>query len=472
MGRRKVMVVGLDCAEPSLAFDKYGALMPNLHRLMRRGFWGPLRSTIPPITVPAWTCMVSGADPGELGIYGFRNRKGYDTYAMDFATSRSVGVPRLWDLLGSAGLTSTVLFVPQTYPPAPLRGSLVSCFLTPGPDSEWAQPPELKKSLEASFGPYIVDVPDFRTENKDRLLESIYAMSRQHFAMARYMLDRTEWDFFMMVEMGIDRFHHGFWKYISEDHPQFVPGNRFLDAGRDYYAYVDRELGTLLEFADVDTTVFVVSDHGARTMKGGICVNEWLIRHGYLALKSAPTRPTPFKQVEIDWPRTKAWGEGGYYARVFLNVQGRDPQGVIPPDQQEAEGERLKSALEALGDERGRSIGTVVHRPRDVYPLVRGTPPDLIVLFGNLDWRSVGAVGTGAIHTFENDTGPDDANHSWDGILVAAGAGIPAVGRVEGAEVRDLARTVLRLFSVAAPAGTGGKDLVGLAATRVKAGGG
>ncbi|MBI5485894.1 MAG: alkaline phosphatase family protein [Deltaproteobacteria bacterium] len=461
MGRRRVMVIGLDCAEPSLAFDRYAGVMPNLRRLMKRGCWGNLRSTVPPITVPAWTTMVSGADPGELGIYGFRDRTGYDSYGLEFATSRAVRVPRLWDVLGDAGLRSTILFVPQTYPPPrELRGSMVTCFLTPGADSDYARPAELKQTLEATFGAYIVDVPGFRTDDKPRLLESIYAMSRQHFAMARFLLDKDDWDFFMMVEMGCDRFHHGFWRHIAADHPGHVPGNRFADAGREYYAYVDRELGTLVEFADADTTVLVVSDHGARTMRGGICLNEWLLRHGYLALEEPPDRPTPLHKLKIDWSRTKAWGEGGYYGRVFLNVRGREPRGIIPPEQVDTECEALKAMLEAIPDEAGKPIGTIAHRPKDLYPIARGTPPDLLVFFGNLDWRSIGSVGTGTIHASGNDTGPDEANHSWDGLLVASGAQVSPVGRVDGSQVRDVARTVLELFAVAPPETMGGDGIL------------
>jgi predicted AlkP superfamily phosphohydrolase/phosphomutase len=116
--------------------------------------------------------------------------------------------------------------------------------------------------------------------------------------------------------------------------------------------------------------------------------------------------------------------------------------------------------LEAIPDEQHRPIGTVAYRPKDIYPVVRGTPPDLIVLFGNLDWRSVGSVGMPAIHTFENDTGPDDANHSWDGILALCGAQVPAAGRVEGAQVRDVARTVMALFGLAPPETMGGRNIL------------
>ena len=72
--RGRVAVIGLDCAEPSLVFDRFADELPNISQLIARGTWGPLRSVDPPITVPAWSCMLTGRDPGELGIYGFRNR--------------------------------------------------------------------------------------------------------------------------------------------------------------------------------------------------------------------------------------------------------------------------------------------------------------------------------------------------------------------------------------------------------------
>src|SRR5690349_20793158 len=70
----KVVVIGLDCAEPSLVFDRYAQRLPSLSRLRERGLWGKLRSCDPPITVPAWMSMMSSRDPGALGYYGFRNR--------------------------------------------------------------------------------------------------------------------------------------------------------------------------------------------------------------------------------------------------------------------------------------------------------------------------------------------------------------------------------------------------------------
>ena len=124
----------------------------------------------------------------------------------------------------------------------------------------------------------------------------------------------------------------------------------------------------------------------------------------------------------VDWPTTSAWGEGGYYSRVFLNVEGREPEGVVAAADYERVRIELKQKLEALGDENGKPIGTLAHRPEDLYPETRGIAPDLLVYFGDLDWRSVGQVGTGTIHVFENDTGPDDANHAPEGMYLLAAA--------------------------------------------------
>src|SRR5688500_11055567 len=105
----RVAVIGLDCAEPSLVFDRWLDELPNLRSLVLRGAWGRLRSVDPPITVPAWSCMVSGQDPGQLGIYGFRNRQDYSYGRLAVADSRAITVDRLWDYLGRADKHVVVL---------------------------------------------------------------------------------------------------------------------------------------------------------------------------------------------------------------------------------------------------------------------------------------------------------------------------------------------------------------------------
>jgi len=456
----KVAVLGLDCAAPRLVFDRFRDDLPNLRGLMEAGSHGPLLSTHPPITVPAWACMMRSQDPGQLGIYGFRNRKDHSYDGLSMANASVLKSDAVWDLLGQAGKQSIVLGVPPSFPPKPLNGVQVGCFLTPSTDMAYTYPPDVRQEIQKVAPGYVVDVEGFRTDDKDALLKRIYDKTRMHFAVARHLLKTRPWDFFMMVEMGVDRIHHSFWKYMDPDHPKYEPGNQYENAIRDYYRYCDQEIGELLSLFPKDTAVMVVSDHGAKKLDGGICFNEWLIKKGWLTLKSYPDKPTPIGKADVDWSKTKAWGDGGYYGRLFMNVRGREPQGTIDPGDYERVRIDLAAEIEAIEDPSGRPIGTKAYRPEDLYKEVRNVAPDLTCYFGNLDWRSIGSVGLKTIHTFENDTGPDDANHDWNGIFIlkSAAGGAPKGAR-SGLRIYDVAPTLLGLFGVEAPAGMIGRRL-------------
>ena len=448
----KALVIGLDCAAPQWVFDRWLDELPTIRSLTERGTFGILRSCEPPITVPAWSVMTSSRSPGALGFYGFRNRRDHSYDAMTFADSRAVRVPRVWDLLSQAGRPVVVLGVPQTYPVSEVNGVMVSCFLTPDTErSQFTFPPELKPEIEGLVGRYIVDVENFRSEEKGRLLEQIEEMTDKRFRVAEHLLETRPWDLFFMVEMGTDRIHHAFWRFFDHEHRLYEPGNPYEQAVLDYYKALDEKMGRLLRVADEDTAVLVVSDHGAKRMDGGICINEWLRREGYLVLKEEPPEPQPLKPEMIDWERTTAWGEGGYYCRLFLNVAGREPQGLVPAEDYERVRAELKEKLEALGDPDGNPIGTVAHRPEDLYAERNGVVPDLLVYFGELSWRSIGLVGGGSVHVFENDTGSDDANHAHEGLYILAGEGIPA-GAGPGQAIQDIAPTLLHLLGEPVPA--------------------
>jgi predicted AlkP superfamily phosphohydrolase/phosphomutase len=456
----RALVIGLDCAPPQLVFERWRDDLPTLRALMERGRYGVLRSCDPPITVPAWACMTSSRSPGALGIYGFRNRRDYSYDGLSIADSRAVRVPRVWDVHSARGRPVIVIGVPPTYPVSAVNGVMISDFLTP--DTERAQytyPVELKQEIEGLVGRYMVDVDNFRTPDKGRLLVDLEEMTEKRFRVAEHLLETRPWDLFFMVEIGTDRVHHAFWRFADPEHRLYEPGNRFEAAMLDYYRALDERIARLLRFAGDDTAVLVVSDHGAKRIDGGICVNEWLRREDYLVLKEAPAEPTRFTPDMVDWARTAAWGEGGYYARISLNVAGREPEGTVAANDYDALREELKVGLEALGDDKGRPIGTVVHRPEDLYPEQRGIPPDLLVYFGDLFWRSIGQVGMGAVHVFENDTGPDDANHASEGLYLIAARGIES-GAGEERDLRDIAPTLLTLLGEPVPAEMEGRSLV------------
>jgi predicted AlkP superfamily phosphohydrolase/phosphomutase len=464
--RPRLLVVGLDCAPPSLVFDRYRSAMPTIARAMGRGIWGPLRSTVPPITVPAWAAMTSGRDPGELGLYGFRNRASR-AYAMTTSTCDDVHVERLWDLVERAGKRAAALYVPPTWPPPTTTATLVSCMLTPGPDAPHTQPPELAEELRVRFGPHMPDLDDDGALDGDAVLAGLHTMATQHFDVAEHVIATRDPDFTMLVELGTDRLHHALWPAMDPSDPRHDPASPFGRGARDFYRYLDARIGRLLEKCGPETTLLVVSDHGARPLLGGVRVNELLRRAGWLVSKREPDTERAFDLADVDWPRTRAWSEGGYYARVFLNVIGREPDGALPPEGV-AEAKRELEALLSRIEEDGVVIESRVVRPEDAYREVNGVAPDLLCFFGDLTHRSIGGVGAAkviaTIEEVERDRGRGGANHDWDGVFVLAGPAIDPVGRVEGASILDVAPTCLRLLGLEVPAAIRGRDLRALAA--------
>ncbi len=342
---------------------------------------------------------------------------------------------------------------------------MVSCFLTPSIESQYTYPPLLRNEIERVVGEYIFDTKDFRTDDKDYLLRQVYEMTDRRFQLAEHLAETKPWSFFAMVEMGTDRMHHGFWKYMDPEHRKHEPGNQYESAILDYHRHVDGLVARVLRHADDDTVVLVVSDHGAKRLDGGIRINEWLRQEGLLGTLAEPNGVSSIRDVGIDWPRTTAWGEGGYYARVFMNVKGREPEGVVEPEEYEAVRDDLARRIAAIPDDQGRPMATAVYKPEELYGEPQGVAPDLIVVFDDLLWRSVGTIGGDeGIQTLENDTGPDDANHAQDGLYIAAGPGVAAGGRID-AHLLDIAPTVLEILGIEEPAGMRGTSMLAKIAT-------
>jgi predicted AlkP superfamily phosphohydrolase/phosphomutase len=454
----RTLVIGLDCAAPEILLRD--SRLHHVQKLMSRGCFGRLESVIPPITVPAWMCMATSQDPGSLGVYGFRNRTAYTYDGLGVVTSQSITAPAVWDSFGTAGKQVAVIGVPPGYPPRKVNGVSIGCFLTPDPArTEFTHPSALKQVVRDLVGEYPVDVVGFRTDDKAWLKDQIYEMTRRHFRVVRHLMKTMDWDYFQFVEIGLDRIQHGFWKYHDRLHRQHVPGNPFEDVIRDYYAYLDEEIGETLQLVDDGDTVLIVSDHGAQRLDGGFCVNEWLIREGLLSIIERPAKPTPLKAANVDWSRTRVWSEGGYYARVFINVEGREPCGIVPPGDVEPLLDDLIARLEALRDDRGEPMGTRVFRPRDIYRQLNRIPPDLIAHFGQLRWRSVGGVGYDGLYVQENDTGPDDCNHAQFGAFVLSAPTLSIRGEIDDMHLLDVAPTLLDLAGRDVPPTMQGRSL-------------
>jgi len=455
----KICVLGLDCCSPDIIFTD--ERLTNIRRLMANGVYGRLESVIPPITVPAWMCMTTSQDPGSLGVYGFRNRTDNSYGGLGIANSASIKTPAIWDHIAREGKKSIIIGVPPGYPPRRINGISVGCFLTPDPLKDtYTHPPEIGKKLNELVGGYAVDVKGFRTDDKEWLKREIFEMSRKQWDAVRYLIQNHEWDYFHFVDIGQDRVHHGFWDCYDKEHMFYRAGNAFEGVIPEYYAWIDEQIGSVLGMLDNDTIVLIVSDHGAQRLDGGFCVNEWLVNEGLLVLDEKPKEVAPFGKLKVNWAKTKVWSEGGYYARVFFNVQGREPQGLIPQKDYDTFQNEMMEKFKALKDDKGRPLNSEVYKPKEIYKNVKNVAPDLIVHFGGLYWRSIGGVAYGRVHVQENDTGPDACNHAQFGMFLLAAPNLPLRGQYQGARLLDIAPTLLDLAGYDIPEEMQGRSLV------------
>jgi predicted AlkP superfamily phosphohydrolase/phosphomutase len=359
------------------------------------------------------------------------------------------------------GKKSIIVGVPPNYPPRRVNGISIGCFLTPdSTKNEFTYPPNIKSQINELVGEYPTDVKNFRTDKKDWLKDEIFSMSRKQWQVVRWLLKEKEWDYFHFVDIGLDRMHHGFWNYFDPTHVQFEPGNPYQNAIPDYYLWLDEQIGEVMNLLDNDTILLVVSDHGAQRLDGGFAINEWLIQQGLLVLEEYPATPTPFEKLRVNWSKTRVWSEGGYYARIFFNVQGREPQGVVLRDEYERFQDEMKTRLEALPDDKGAPMKSLVFKPNELYREVRNVAPDLIVHFGGLYWRSIGTVGHRKLHLQENDTGPDACNHAQFGMFILTAPNLPLKGEYEGARLLDIAPSLMALAGYQVPDAMQGRSLI------------
>jgi predicted AlkP superfamily phosphohydrolase/phosphomutase len=461
--RRRLLVLGLDSVPPDFLFERFLPRMPRLRAVLDRSRYGTLRSCDPPITVPAWAVMFTGMDPGSLGLYGFRHRRGGSYSEMYTPTPQMIPVPPLWETLSRVGRRVAILGMPPGYPPPTVNGIYLSDFLTPDGATDFVTPASLAPEIQSVAGGYDFDIT-FRVEDRPRVARELFAMTRKRFAVARHLWKKEPWDLFALHEIGTDRLHHAFWKFFDTAHPRYVAGSEFADIADRYYSLLDDEIGALLDEVPPDVSILVASDHGSMAMHGCFAINQWLEQQGYLRLRSPPPSPgTPLEKLDVDWNRTTAWGAGGYYARIFLNVKGREAQGQLSPGDVPATIQRLTQELAAVRRPDGTPLGAQVLEPARAYRSNRGDPPDLMVYFGDLRWRSAGTFGHRGLFLTENDTGPDDAVHSFDGVFAFADPRRPQKEHLPPQQIIDIAPTMLRHLGLPVPGTMQGRPIAAFA---------
>jgi predicted AlkP superfamily phosphohydrolase/phosphomutase len=427
----KVLLLGID-GTPYNLIKKHRKNLPVLDSLMKKSVHGPLETIVPAITSPAWMCMLSGRTPGEMGVYGFKERVGNSYSDFIVANSTTLKAETVVDIIGRNGKKTGLLAVPQTYPPRSINGFMVTGFLTPSASQEFTFPRELKQELLSIEKDYLFDVYDLKEENKQQALKDIYEITKQNFVVLKHLL-KKQWDFMAVVLIGPDRLHHGFWKQDQKP--------KFKNAIKKYYQYLDSEIGRLLESLDDETVLIIASDHGAKELQGSFFINQWLLKEGYLKLRPEPDRCLPFSMAQVDWSKTRAWAWGGYYARIFINLEGREPEGIVPSSQYHELRKEIASKIEGL-DKQNK-----VFFPDKEYPDTRGSPPDLIAYFKDLSVKADERVGSKELFLVWESSFVEEANHSKHGVFILHDPR-KQENLEKTASIYDIAPTILKLLEV------------------------
>src|SRR5436305_1046405 len=279
-----VLIIGLDGAtwrvlEP---WARAGRL-PHLAGLMARGSWGTLRSTVPALTLPAWSSLTTGRNPGAHGVFAFR-RLAPDRYdSPGLASTSDLRALTLWEIAGRAGRRAGIINVPPSYPIRPLNGFVVSCLLTP-PGECFTHPPELASEL----GGYRIDLQPPRgvaldeAVNREQALAYLQGLRRLtsgRTAAALHLMRTRPTDVLGVVFYAPDRIQHCFWTYVDGG---VAPDTEVATAVAGVYAALDQGLGDLTAAAGPEATVILVSDHGFGPKPShAVHVNRWPADAGF-----------------------------------------------------------------------------------------------------------------------------------------------------------------------------------------------
>lgn len=446
----KVLLFGMDGAEPSLIFGAWLDDLPNIKKLMDNGCHARMTSTIPPNTIVAWNAMMSGRDTSQLGIfsYTFTDENG----DKKLVSSQNLQCELIWKHLERHGKRGVSLFVPLSYPVQEINGSIISGFLTPGVESYCAHPPELLAKVRQVENPDVffdvtAGLANHKKLDPQEMIDRVYEMTRQQLILLKDVLQNENWDFFMSVMLGTDRLQHMIWKHFDETHRDHIPNSPHKNAIKEYFIYLDGELGKILEMIPENTVVIVASDHGMVKQDGKINLNNWLIDEGYMVLKPDidKTVRQRFNEKFVDMEKSVAWGGGAYNGRVFINKK-------VAGEKADEIRDEIAAKLKAIPDDTGKPLETYIYKAEEIYQDTSSPNcPDLTIYFDDLRWASNPDLGVEGLYSWKTAVGADSAGHSRQGCFIISGPGIATKGKMDDVIIRQVSPTVCKILNIPIP---------------------
>jgi predicted AlkP superfamily phosphohydrolase/phosphomutase len=484
----KLLIIGLDGATFDLILPWVkGGHLPNLGRLIGDGVHGQLASTLPPVTSPAWPTFMTGCNPGKHGVFDFIQPSGSD---FSLVNATKIKQPTIWQRLSAAGFRVGVLNVPVTYPPQPLNGFMISGILSPK-GGQVCYPDDLINRYRADLGDYrIAPSIQFKPGIEEAYIEDIRGLIHSHGQWALRLMKDEPWDVMMVHFIALDIMMHALWRFMDHSHPRYQP-SPYEHAIRDGYKLVDEYIGRMLNLLPGDTTVMVMSDHGFGPLRKIVNLNVYLHEKGFLKLRNdivtrlklaafrrGITPAGVYRLVEriglqnlatrvsketrnqvvgrflsfenVDWSRTVAYSMG-HVGQIHLNMAGREPNGIVEEADYERRRQDVIEALNELKDEDGRQlVSQVIVREETYHGPYAGNGPDLHLIIDDYNMIAFPLFATDGKVLTDQIRG-DSGCHRREGIFIAHGPQVHKAREINGADILDLAPTIMHLLDQAVP---------------------
>lgn len=502
--RPRLLIVGLDGATFDLIRPWAAAgELPHMARLIAEGSSAALRSVPNQNSAPAWTSYATGKNPGKHGIYYFNERID-GTYKTRYLNGSFRRGESWWMIASRAGKRVAVINVPMTFPAEAVNGVMLAGLDAPGVDSPgFSHPPDLIKGLQARVGPYVVEpgLPSFmKMGRRDLAVQALFDAADKRAAYARHLLSTEPWDVFHVTFTAPDNAHHFFWKDMDPTHPEYDPAEAAVygDVIKRVYQRMDAIVGELAALAP-GAAIMLMSDHGGGfNQRGAEYLNNWLaslgllhtvdeqpdlsgqlrqaaaapLRWGYELLDHNLSRQAKLRLVRllpglreqmetilafgrIDWRRTEAYAYGSR-DDIWINLQGREPHGIVPPSRYDALRDEIISQLHATRDVADHQpVLEMAVKREEVYsgPYLERAPDILIRWQTTRVIRGLYVPGVAGPPPEVPPLRPNlnNGGHRLHGIFVLAGPGVRQGPTLAESMLWDLAPTILHYLGVPIP---------------------
>jgi predicted AlkP superfamily phosphohydrolase/phosphomutase len=493
---KKVLIIGLDGA----TFDVLNPLVeegiiPNIASLIEQGAYGPMTSTVPPISGPAWLSLATGMKPDRTAIYDFSYKR-EDSYRLQGITSEDFQGRAVWDYLSAKEKRVGILNYPLCMPPYEVNGFLTAGIGTSS-DRQFTFPASLKKEInDVAGGDYELLVPyhDARYDDTELFLSDLQKVLNKQVKVATHLLKNKRWDLFWLVISATDWLQHIMWHHIDENHPlnQGDNSKKMYVRFKEIWGEIDQAIGEFKDIAGQDTNLVIISDHGFGTNDQVFKLNAWLEREGYLERRGRLSRISHIAKNRIySSARTIARGMRLHWFLSDLYERGRkaksvlssgalgqieleksvafDPGHTIPFGGIYINDNIIKSAVERQklaveiadklrdwGEEHNLEFD--IRSPNRSDDTMLCDHPDLIVGVNNYRCVVLKDQFKGELFEERPFSQRHTGSHRMNGIFIAAGPDI-STHRIEGITVYDIAPTILYLFDEPIPVKMDGKVL-------------